>query len=205
MRWLIVGLGNPGKQYERTRHNAGFMVLEAFSRKWQILGKSQAKFSAVVGTGNVSIPGAGSISVVLAQPTTYMNLSGEAVSKLSHYYQIEPKQLLVAYDDIALPLGKIRVRSGGSAGGQNGMKSIIQHLGGCKEFPRLRLGIGAPEGQKALTNHVLERFTSEEQKVFDSALNRAVDSIEMLLAQGVEATMNHYNGEPQNSKPKDVI
>ncbi len=194
-RWLIVGLGNPGKAYENTRHNAGFMAVELLSKRWNLAGKPQTKFNAMVGTGSVLLPDSTTVSIVLAQPTTYMNLSGEAVSKLCHYYQIEPKRILVIYDDVALPLGKLRIRSNGSAGGQNGMKSIIQHLGGCQDFPRLRIGIGLPEGQKGLTHHVLERFTPDERKQFDTVLDTVAEAVEVILAEGVENGMNQYNGQ----------
>ena len=119
-QFLVVGLGNPGKQYESTRHNVGFMVLEAFARKAGIAGKNESRFNALVGTGRY-----GQRKLILAQPLTFMNLSGEAVSKLMRYYDVEPEQLLVVYDDVALPFGKIRVRSEGSDAGQKGMKSII--------------------------------------------------------------------------------
>lgn len=189
-RWLIVGLGNPGPKYEGTRHNIGFHVLHALARKTGIAGKQEGRFQAMAGSGRW-----GSHALVLAQPLTYMNLSGEAVSKLMHYYDIPPERLLVIYDDVALPFGKIRVRPGGSAGGQKGMKSIIQHLGGNDRFPRLRVGISAPPiPQLSMPDYVLGRFSSEEQRWLPDITELALDAVELVLDQGVEAAMTRYNG-----------
>ena len=193
-RWLVVGLGNPGKQYENTRHNAGFVALEALSRVWNIPGKGQTKFNDIVGTGHVMLSGGVSVPVVLAQPTTFMNLSGEAVARLAQFYTVEAEHILVIYDDVAIPLGKIRIRPKGSAGGQNGVKSIIQHLGKNDQFPRMRIGIGAPEGQKSMTHHVLERFLPEEQALLDKVVEHVIQAVEHILTDGVEPAMNRFNG-----------
>jgi len=188
-QFLIVGLGNPGKQYESTRHNIGFAVLEAFGRKTGISGKSESRFNAMVGSGRH-----GRHKLILAQPLTFMNLSGEAVSKLMRYYDIPPEQLLVVYDDVALPFGKIRIRPEGSDAGQKGMKSIIQHLGGDKNFPRLRVGVGAPPAKMAMPDYVLGKFVEAERQDLPKIIDLAMEAIESWLDNGVEQTMTRYNG-----------
>lgn len=188
-RWLVAGLGNPGDQYAETRHNAGFMVVEHLAKRHHITAKNEGKFNAMVGTGRMA-----GVPVVLTQPLTFMNLSGEAVAPLLKYYDIPPERLLVIYDDAALPFGKIRIRSSGSAGGQNGMRSIIKHLGGNEQFPRLRVGIGAPEGQRPLKSHVLSKFVPEERPQLAVVLDASADAVEMALREGVEAAMNRFNG-----------
>lgn len=188
-RWLIVGLGNPGPQYEGTRHNVGFLVLHALARKTGIPGKQEARFQALVGTGRW-----GAHAVVLAQPLTYMNLSGEAVRKLMQYYDIPPERLVVVYDEAALPFGRLRVRPGGSDAGQKGMRSIIQQLG-TDRFPRVRVGIGAPPvPQMRMPDYVLSRFTSQEQALLPDIAEAAMGAIETVLDAGVEAAMARYNG-----------
>lgn len=186
---LIVGLGNPGKQYEATRHNIGFMVAEALARKAGISGKTESKFQAIVGSGRW-----GSHAIIVAQPLTFMNLSGEAVQKLLHYYDLTPEQLLVVYDEAALPFGRIRIRPSGSDAGQKGIKSIISQLGGNKNFPRLRIGIGGPPAQMAMPNYVLSKFDPEEQKDLPKIIDTAIDCIELHLDTGIERAMERYNG-----------
>ncbi|WP_303673009.1 aminoacyl-tRNA hydrolase [Vampirovibrio chlorellavorus] len=188
-KYLIVGLGNPGKQYEATRHNIGFMVLEALSRRAGIVGKSESRFKAVVGLGRL-----GSYPVILAQPLTYMNLSGEAVLKLMNYYDVPPERLLVIYDEAALPFGKIRVRPAGSDAGQKGVRSIIQQLGGNQQFARLRVGIGSPPPPMAMPDFVLSKFAPEEQKHLPEIIDAALDAVEAWMSVGVEETMTRYNG-----------
>lgn len=188
-KWLVAGLGNPGSQYEQTRHNVGFMALHTIGRLAGIDGKKEGRFNALVGTGRWA-----GTPVVLAQPLTYMNLSGQSLGALMQFYKIPPERLLVIYDDIALPLGKIRLRPGGSAGGHNGMKSIIQTLGGNDQFPRLRVGIGAPAGAMTLHDHVLSKFTSEEAQGLEQVLRVTAEAAETVLIQGVETAMNRYNG-----------
>lgn len=192
-RWLLIGLGNPGKQYESTRHNVGFMALERLGKAHQIMGKSETRFNAIVGTGHLA-----GHPVVLAQPTTFMNLSGEAVSKLTHFYQILPEHCIVIYDEAALPFGKIRVRPSGSAAGHNGIKSLIQHFGGSEAFPRVRIGIGAPESSEGNTKpmhvHVLSKFTEDEQQHLVVILDTAIHAIEKIIAEGVEPAMTEFNG-----------
>jgi len=188
-QFLIVGLGNPGKQYESTRHNIGFMVLEAFARKAGITGKNESRFNAMVGTGRYR-----QRKLILAQPLTFMNLSGEAVSKLMRYYDVEPEQLLVVYDDVALPFGKIRVRPGGSDAGQRGMKSIIASLGGNNKFPRLRVGVGAPPAKMAMPDYVLGKFGEAERQDLPKIIDLSIEAIEFWLEQGIEPAMTRFNG-----------
>jgi PTH1 family peptidyl-tRNA hydrolase len=188
-KFLIVGLGNPGKQYEATRHNIGFAVLEAFARRTGISGKTESKFNAIVGTGKY-----GGRSLILAQPLTFMNLSGEAVSKLMKYYDLEPEQLLVVYDEAALPFGRIRIRPNGSDAGQKGMKSIIANLGGNQNFPRLRVGIGSPPAPMAMPDYVLGKFSEAERQDLPRIIDTAMDAMEAWMAEGTEAAMTRFNG-----------
>jgi PTH1 family peptidyl-tRNA hydrolase len=188
-QFLIVGLGNPGKQYESTRHNIGFMVLEALSRRCGIAGKQESRFNAMVGTGRC-----GAHRVILAQPLTYMNLSGEAVVKILHYYDVPPERLLVIYDEAALPFGRIRIRPSGSDAGQKGMRSIIASLGGNQDFPRLRVGIGGPPAKMAMPDYVLSRFDTEEKKDLPRIIDAALDCVEAWMDSGIERAMERYNG-----------
>lgn len=192
-RWLIVGLGNPGKQYEKTRHNIGFMVIDALSRQHQIIGKGETRFNAIVGTGNIA-----GHPVVLVQPTTFMNLSGEAVSKLLHFYKIPPERCVVIYDEAALPYGKLRLRADGSSAGHNGIKSIIQCLGGNDKFLRIRLGIGHPNdeqnNQKPMHHHVLSRFSDDEDKYLPKIVDAASDAVSDILHVGLQLSMGKFNG-----------
>jgi peptidyl-tRNA hydrolase, PTH1 family len=195
-KFLIVGLGNPGKQYESTRHNVGFMAVEAFARRAGVSGKTESRFNALVGSGKYRGKG-----LILAQPLTFMNLSGEAVSKLMKYYDIPPEQLLVIYDEAALPFGKIRLRPSGSDAGQKGMKSIIQCLGGNQNIPRLRIGIGGPPAKMAMPDYVLGKFDVEERKDLPQILEAAMDAIECWLENGMEAAMAQYNGVSLMGEP----
>jgi PTH1 family peptidyl-tRNA hydrolase len=188
-KYLIVGLGNPGKQYEATRHNIGFMALEALARRTGISGKSESRFNAIVGSGRH-----GSHPLILAQPLTFMNLSGEAVVKILNYYDIPPERMIVIYDEAALPFGRIRIRPSGSDAGQKGMRSIIQSLGGNKDFPRLRIGIGSPPERMAMPDFVLSRFSAEEQKDLTRILDSTMDCIEYWLNTDTESAMTRFNG-----------
>jgi PTH1 family peptidyl-tRNA hydrolase len=182
---LIVGLGNPGTEYERTRHNVGWMVLDAFARKFRIEVNKHEK-SAMTGTGRV-----GGGSVMVAKPLTYMNLSGDAVRLLSNVYLESTEDLMIVYDDIDLPLGRLRIRPNGSAGTHNGMRSIITELA-TEKFPRLRFGIGGP-GDAKLRDHVLDAFTSEEQPIVDRAIERAVDALVLFARGDLKRAMNVFN------------
>lgn len=184
---LIVGLGNPGAEYERTRHNVGWMVLDAFARKFRIEVTRHEK-NALTGTGRV----AGG-SVMLARPLTWMNLSGDAVKLLVNAYLESTQDLIVVYDDIDLPLGRLRIRPSGSSGTHNGMRSIVQTLGN-EAFPRLRVGIGSGEGGR-LRDYVLDEFSAEEQPVVERAIERAVDALVLFARGDLRRAMNQFNTE----------
>ncbi|HEX8255202.1 MAG TPA: aminoacyl-tRNA hydrolase [Thermoanaerobaculia bacterium] len=191
---LIVGLGNPGPQYERTRHNVGWQVLDAFARKFRIEIDRHEK-NAMTGTGRV----AGG-SVMVAKPLTYMNLSGDAVKLLVNAYLESTEEMIVVYDDIDLPLGRLRIRPNGSAGTHNGMRSIISVLG-SERFPRLRVGIGSAE-QGRLRDFVLDEFSAEEQPVVEKVIERSVDAL-LLFARGdLKRAMNQFNKDPDSEAPK---
>jgi peptidyl-tRNA hydrolase, PTH1 family len=194
---LIVGLGNPGAEYERTRHNVGWHVLDAFARKFRIDITRHEK-NALTGSGRV----AGG-SVMVAKPLTYMNLSGDAVKLLVNAYLESADDLMVVYDDIDLPLGRLRIRPNGSAGTHNGMRSIISTIA-TERFPRLRVGIGSAE-QGRLRDYVLDDFTAEEQPVVDRAIERAVDALVLFARGDLKRAMNQFNRDeepaPQQPEP----
>lgn len=182
---LIAGLGNPGKQYEKTRHNVGFDLIDAFAKKHQIpLDKS--KFNGVYGMGTID-----GEKVILLKPLTYMNLSGESIKPMLDFYKLENKDLVVVYDDLDMPVGKIRLRMKGSAGGHNGIKSIIQHLS-TQNFNRIRIGIDRPE-HGSITSYVLGKFTDEENDKMTEAITRSVDACEYWLTNHFLEVMNKYN------------
>ena len=184
---LVAGLGNPGREYENTRHNAGFLVVDAlaaragvalaFSNSWQALWGRAAD------------------GCYLLKPQTFMNNSGRAVRALGQFYKIEAAETLVIYDDLALPLGHLRLRKEGSAGGQNGMQSVIEHLG-TPAVPRLRVGIGAVPGERGMVDHVLGKFTARERPALDDAIIRAMQAVDCARAQGIETAMNLFNRAP---------
>ncbi len=182
---LIVGLGNPGVRYAQSRHNVGFLVVDRFARAHD-LSFSRKRFNAELAEGEI-----GGVRVMLAKPQTYMNLSGDAVGKLFAFYKIAPHDLIVVYDDLDLPLGKMRLRTKGSAGGHHGMESIISRIG-TSDFPRLRVGIGRPNPDADI-DHVLGRFEGDERKVMDETFARAVEAIDVWLRDGIDAAMNKYN------------
>ncbi len=184
---LIVGLGNPGREYHGTRHNVGFEVIDLLSKTHRIPVKAR-RCHAVVGEGTIA-----GEQVVLARPQTFMNRSGEAVAGLARRYRIAPEEIIVVYDDSNLPMGKLRIRTMGSAGGHNGMKSIIHSLG-SQEFPRIRLGIGSPD-RRDMIEHVLSRFKRAEMPAVREAIQRAADAVEMFLEEGPEPTMNRFNAD----------
>jgi PTH1 family peptidyl-tRNA hydrolase len=186
---LIVGLGNPEPKYDNTRHNIGFAVVDELAKVWQMPLKENKRFQGLFAEG-VS---PGGQRVRLLKPLTYMNRSGQAVRAVTDWYKVESRSVLVIYDDMDLPVGRLRMRLSGSAGGHNGMKSIIAHLG-SQEFPRLRLGIGKSDGEKGTINHVLGKFAPEEFKVMDEILYISLKAIELGLKKGIEQSMNRYNG-----------
>ena len=185
---LIVGLGNPGSQYERTRHNIGFMVIDCLAERWNIK-MNQSKFNGLYGTGTVN-----GEKVVLLKPLTYMNLSGEAIAPLARFYKIDIKDIAVIYDDLDLPKGKIRLRQKGSAGGHNGMKSTIQQLGG-DGFNRIRVGIGRPEGRIPVPDYVLTNFKDDEWDVMKGAIESSVKACDQWLSEPFLKVMNSFNGQ----------
>lgn len=191
---LIVGLGNPGAEYERTRHNVGWKLLDAFAKKFRIDIARHEK-SAMTGTGRV----AGG-SVMVAKPLTYMNLSGDAVRLLVNAYLESTTELMVVYDDIDLPLGKLRIRPNGSAGTHNGMRSIIGELQ-SENFPRLRVGIGAA-GEGKLRDYVLDEFSADEQPAIDQAIARAVDALVLFCRGDLKRAMNEFNKDPVLPSPE---
>ena len=185
--WLLVCLGNPGRDYAETRHNAGFMVAELLAEE-QHCRIDRIRFKALTGTVTV-----GKEKVLVMKPQTYMNLSGEAVGEAARFYKIPPERVLVVQDDVALPLGKIRVRGNGSAGGHNGLKSIIQHLG-TDNFPRVKVGVGMPaHPEHEMIDWVIGKFTKEEHKLLDESLKKALAAAECVITQGVNAAQNKYN------------
>jgi len=186
--WLIVGLGNPGKEYERTRHNAGWRALDRLADQ---LGCKidKGKFQGLYGQANY----AGN-KVYLLKPMTYMNLSGRSVLQLSAYFNIPPQRIIVLFDDISLEPGRLRVRADGSAGGHNGIKSIIAEVG-SQDFPRVKIGVGGKaHPDQNLADHVLSHFSSGEEKALASALDRAVDAALCIIDHGVPEAANRYNG-----------
>jgi PTH1 family peptidyl-tRNA hydrolase len=186
---LIVGLGNPGAEYERTRHNVGWRVVDAFARKFRLEVTRHEK-NALTGSGRV----AGG-SVMVAKPLTYMNLSGDAVRLLVNAYLESPQEMIVVYDDIDLPLGRLRIRPNGSAGTHNGMRSIVSTLG-TENFPRLRVGIGASD-QGRLRDYVLDEFSPEDEPVVARAVERAVDALLLFVRGDLKRAMNQFNRDEE--------
>ena len=182
---LIVGLGNPGGKYRGTRHNIGFAVLDELARR-RAVAFDAAPVEALVAKVRGAEP------VLLAKPMTFMNASGEAVGGLARYFKIDVADLLVVVDEVQLPLGKLRARARGSAGGHNGLKSLIAHLG--EEFARLRIGVGRGDQRRDLADHVLARFEADEAAEVERMTTRAADASEMFVTSGIEAVMNAYNG-----------
>lgn len=191
---LVAGLGNPGRNYQGTRHNVGFAVADELARRADVQfehGRANALTAKV---------GMGSSALLIVKPLTMMNLSGEAVAGLAHFFKIESSDLLVVADDVNLPLGRLRMRSGGSAGGHNGYRSIIACLG-SDAFPRLRVGVGRGDPRRDLADHVLARFDPDERDDVQQAIARAADAAELFLAEGIEAAMNRFNRAEDASAP----
>lgn len=183
---LIIGLGNPGKQYEKTRHNAGFMVIDELAESLEI-SLSQLKFKGMLGEGR-----SGAEKVILLKPLTYMNLSGESMIQALQFYKLQPEDILVIYDDLDTPVGDLRLRMKGSAGGHNGIKSIVQHLG-TEEFNRIRIGIGRPQQGKKVVDYVLEPFFKEEEERIKAAVKKSADAARAWLTESFVQVMNKYN------------
>lgn len=186
--FLIVGLGNPGAEYGETRHNFGFMVLDALADELNIPLK-KLKYKAMIGEGRLN-----DAKLILARPLTYMNNSGDAVWQLAKFFKVPHEHIMVAHDDLDLPLGVLRLRPGGGHSGQRGVASIIQKLG-TQDFPRLRLGISRPPGQMDPVDYVLEKFLPSEKTLRDIVIKEAVAAIQVFIRDGLNAAMNRYNGD----------
>ncbi len=184
--YIIIGLGNPTDKYQATRHNIGWDAITRLSDDYRIPLDSK-KHKAICGTGYIE-----GQKVILAQPLTYMNLSGESVRELVDFYKVTPQEIIVIYDDISLDVGQLRIRKKGSAGGHNGIKSIISHLG-TDEFLRIKIGVGDKPKDWDLADYVLSRFAKEEQAAIREALKDASDACRMMLTEGIEPAMNLYN------------
>ncbi len=183
---LIVGLGNPGKKYETTKHNVGFMVIDQLIDRY---GESSVKekYKCFVAEGKIR-----GEKVLLVKPQTFMNLCGEGVAPLASYFKVSPKDIIVIYDDLDMPVGQLRVRAKGGSGGHNGIKSLIQMLG-TQEFPRIKIGIGRPPQGWQTADYVLSTFTSDEWPQIQEALEKSAQAVEVLLTQGIIKAMNDYN------------
>ncbi|MDF1825216.1 MAG: aminoacyl-tRNA hydrolase [Verrucomicrobiales bacterium] len=181
---LVVGLGNPGPEYEGTRHNIGFDLVDRLAATRSLKWTRERKFRSKIATQSASL--------ILSKPLTFMNLSGNAVARLTKFYKLKPDQVLVVYDDVDLPIGKMRFRANGSAGGHNGIKSLIEYLG-TNEFPRLKLGIGAAGRPGGMVDHVLGKFSEEESRELEKVLAIAEDGVNCALSAGLSAAMNQYN------------
>lgn len=188
--YIIVGLGNPTRQYEETRHNAGFSVIDRLGDKLGI-SVTEKKHKALCGKGII-----GGEPTVLAKPQTYMNLSGESVREIADFYKVPADSVIVIYDDISLEPGQLRIRLKGSAGGHNGIKSIISHLG-TQDFPRVRVGVGEKPGQMDLADYVLGHFSKGEKELMDEAFRDAAEAVCMMIEDGADKAMNRYNTKHQ--------
>src|SRR5271170_6677440 len=185
---LIVGLGNPGAEYAQTRHNAGFLLVEKLAAQWQADWTNERKFQARMAKSDRQ-----GKRVLLCEPQTFMNLSGETVGDVAGFYQLPLQQLIVAVDDADLPFGEIRLRPGGSSGGHHGLESIEQHLG-SREFARLRIGIGRRDDARQITGHVLGNFDATESGLLEKVLERAANQLECWLDAGLQKAMSQFNG-----------
>lgn len=195
MTRLIIGLGNPGREYDGTRHNIGFCVADALARRVGAEYKTKRRFAAAVAEAK-----RGETTLVIAKPLTYMNLSGQAASALREWYKCEPRDVVVVLDDADLELGRLRIRGKGSSGGHRGVQSVIDALG-TDEFARVRLGIGRREGDRStLVDHVLSRFGKDEEKIVGEMVGRAVEAVESLLERGLAATMNEFNKKTKEAE-----
>ena len=188
-KYLLVGLGNPGKAYEKTRHNVGFMVIDKLAEDFKAVLKS-SKFKSMVAEAMI-----GNKAALLAKPLTFMNNSGLAIGPLARFYDIPAEQILIIFDDVALPLGTIKLRSKGSSGGHNGLESIIEHLG-TREISRIRIGIGRDNMPKDLSSYVLSRFNRAEQQELTRLISRASDASVVFIESGIDKAMNEFNTSP---------
>ena len=194
--YLIVGLGNPGKKYDATRHNIGFKAIDYIASQWNV-PLNKIGFKAVYGTTVID-----GEKVIIAKPQTYMNLSGESVFDFYNYYKIELNNIIIIYDDIDLGVGDIRIRSKGSAGTHNGMKSIIYQLQ-SQQFPRVRIGVSPPPKEWDLKDYVLSKFTGEETEDIEDAIKNAADAVQEIIKQDISAAQQLYNKKPCKNKEQD--
>ena len=191
--YLIAGLGNPSRTYEGTRHNIGFTMIDVIGNKFGI-DVTTKKHKALVGRGIID-----GMKVILAKPQTYMNLSGESIREIADFYKIEPENIIIIYDDISLDVGQLRIRKKGSAGGHNGIKNIIAHLG-TQEFPRIKVGIGnKPEGWD-LADYVLSKYSKAEQEALEEASEGVIGAVKLMLMDDIEAAMNKYNAKKRDAR-----
>ena len=194
---LIAGLGNPGKEYENTKHNIGFKIVSKLTEKYHLPEKIFSKANVIMAQGTIF-----NVSTIIVKPLTFMNCSGFSILKILNWYKIQQANLIVVYDDMALNLGKIRYRKGGSDAGHNGIKSIIEHLSGFDNFYRLRVGIGPDPGGEQRKNFVLTPFLPEQEKLVFDTINLSVNSLEIFLKNGLDAAMNQFNGIDLSKPPK---
>ncbi len=187
--WLIVGLGNPGKKYIDTRHNAGWHLLDTIVKEHSHFRFDENRNKALITRGTLA-----GVGVALVKPQTFMNLSGEAVGPLARFYKVPPERILVAYDDVDLPPATLRLRPKGGAGGQKGMRSIIQHLG-TENFPRLRLGIGRPPGKMPTDAYVLQKFKPDEWDAMVITYQEGVEAVKIVITEGIDNAMNKFNNK----------
>lgn len=186
--YIIAGLGNPTKEYDKTRHNVGFSVIDVLADRYRI-DVSEKKHKALCGRGVIE-----GQKVLLLKPQTFMNLSGESIRAAADYYKIAPEEMIVIYDDISLDPGQLRIRLKGSAGGHNGIKNIIANLG-TQDFPRIKVGVGAKPPRMDLADYVLSRFGAGEQKLMEEAFGEAAEAAVMMMTDGAERAMNHFNAK----------
>jgi len=194
--YLIAGLGNPGLSYRKTRHNAGFQALDALAEHLGVRVKTKG-FSALYGEGRI-----GNERVILMKPQTYMNLSGDAVQSLLHFYKLEPERLIVLYDDIDLPIGSMRIRANGSAGSHNGMRSIISCVG-SENFPRIRIGVGKDESLQ-LRDYVLKRPSKAEQQMLEEVFENAADAAELIVSGSIDKAQMKYNKKHEKNRSVSI-
>ena len=185
--FLIVGLGNPGREYRLNRHNIGFRAIDCLAQDWKI-PLVNVRHKGLIGQGKL-----GEVRVILAKPQTFMNLSGQSVAPLLRFYKIPQEKMLIIYDDLDLPLGTLRLRENGGSAGHKGMTSIIEQLG-SNDFPRLRLGIGRPAGRLPVEDYVLQNFTGKEEELLGSLLDRSAEAVEVFINKGINAVMTQFNG-----------
>jgi PTH1 family peptidyl-tRNA hydrolase len=188
---LIAGLGNPGPRYKGTRHNVGFAIVDEISRRHALTFESSPSEAVVAKWRDRN--------ALVVKPLTFMNLSGQAVGELARYFKVGSSDVLVVIDDVHLPLGRLRVRARGSAGGHNGLKSIEAHLG-TDEYARLRVGVGRESGERQMSDHVVSRFEPGERAVIEEAIGKAADAVETFLTEGIDVVMNRYNRKDDQKK-----